>query len=1640
MKTQEGVKGLLSGAGNYEFKTYPMSPTNGINHLISVVKGIDERLAYWNKNLSEAKSDLETQKQIAAEPFAQAEKLKQKRIRYNEVMDILNPPKEQQNLDTDGGDAVQYQKRNYYKGWESYELSEEFLREVAYADRHAFLRSLANQTKGIKKGTTRNIVITGGDTLYFFRATGYMNGNIERSSTITSNNQARLIALRKEYLNGNYTSRETFSQMAQGYEMQRGRDGWDYDAAGYTGVSGRNDDVDVEASGSDTFESDWAIFGYNTEEEFLEAIESGTVFVDDEGNVIAKEQFQQRTHALTDREVLTLAASQVKVSDLSDAEKNALDIFQQRLVRLEELQEERAKQGRLYKEQQFGEKVDRNEAAKTLNRMHTLDAQIQKASAEVLSVEEKTVLKRVLQKARKVVEKQQWTKDQETLKRWRDRRNNADAIKKYRDRLRGDVDELTNWVLHPDNKNQVKHIPDALKNTVIPFLNSINFESKRSLAGGNPTVADKTMMEQARRLAKVMENTSDVNEMYANYTDLPPDFMTNLRNFMDTAQEIIDNNSGDFVINQMTPEELAKLSKVVRTLKKYIMQMNRFHVNAMFQHVYDAGNNSIEFMDQLKPAENTGMVSQFLLWQQMRPAYAFERFGEGGMAIYDGLRRGQATLAFNTKKITEFSEKAYTAAEVNAWENEVKTITINPGTVVKMRVSQIMALYELSKRKQALGHILGEGIRVATFKDGRKKVSDVGHRLTLGELNTILKELTPRQKEVADNLQQFMQKQGGEWGNYVTVARFGEKQFGEENYFPINSDGRHLSVDADEKPGAASLYALLNMGFTKQTQEKAKNRIIVYSIFDVFANHMASMAQYNAFALPVVDALKWFNYQKVDIDDEGNKMILGSVREQMDRAFGVPEESRPGSGRQGYAQSFVINIIKALNGTEAQGVPTDAIGVEAVHRYNVAQVAYNLRVVAQQPLAITRAAMLIDYSSIIKGMKLKPAAIKKNIEEMQRYSGIAAWKALGFYDVNISRGLTEIIKHKTDTIDKINEIGMSGAELADTVTWAGIWSACKEEVIRKQHLTPKDNGFYEAVTKLFDDVIYKTQVVDSVLTKNEFLRSKGLFARLTGSFMSEPTTTASMLIDAFDKYQMDMQRGMTKQQAWKKNRDMIVRTAYVYGLGAVVLAAVQAVADAFRDDDDYEKFYEKWLQAFGGNLVDELMPFNKLPIVSDFYELAKELLSIIGVDTYGNPPSSVYMQWYDSLVKGVEILHDKISGESTNYTWYGGAYKLLQAVSGLTGLPMAAATREIVTAWNNTIGAMAPSLKVKSYATTEIETADALLEALIEGNKKEAGEISARFANESEKTSALRSAIKRLYVSGDIDQKTARNYLTTYTGMKIDETYWTVKKWNYAQETGSSDGYSKYGDLYKAVESGENLDAVIKEYTDNGEMNFEIAEKVRSYEEEIATKNRFGMTYSEAREAYAAGEISRDTMYDVLVYSGKTDTEADDTLTEWDIENRLGIEYGKLDDAYKYGDITRDELYNAIVENGEAPEDAEEAVQCYDWLKERVYEYPDLDISVARKFVVKISDKCDESKEHTLADYGVDVDTYLDYSERSANCSGVDADGDGKTDSGTLRDSLFAMIDSLPINSSQKDALAMLNYGMNSIKKNAPWH
>lgn len=1630
VKTSEGIKGNLNGNLTYQFNTYPGNTTYMINHLISIVEGLPDKVASWEESLQETKADLKEQEALMTMPFEKQGELDQKRARYAEVMEELNP-KEEQKLDT-AETLEQEQSREY--------LSDSSDSPIAQAITSA--KTSIKQIPALFKDKNVNfgevnIDIGGGRfdlATEYLESIGVKNLLFDPYNRPAETNRSTLSFLQ----HGNRADTATCANVLNVIAEKPARSNVILEMAKAIKPDGTAYFMVYEGNGSGIgreTSSGWqnnrktASYVDEISEYFYDVTRKGKLIIAKfpkenlpkasweitPGNAI---QYQAREVTLSDRDILEIAAKEIRLDDLTEGERDALQIFRDRLTRLNDLKEQRADLGTQYREQQFGangQKVDRAEAEKTRERMKILDSQIAKAQTGILDVQNKEVLRKVLQKARKVVETKQREKDAVVLSRWRDRRNNAEEIQKYRKRIAKDVKSMTDWVINPSNKDIVKHIPDALKNTVIPFLTSIDFTSERQLRGGNATKADADFIKRLEILKSSMRNrmNDDNTGMYSGYTDLPPDFMERLDSFVDSAKAITGDNDGELIINRMTASELKELSSIVRSLKKLVQDFNRFHANAMYQHVYDAANATIQelavYHDAPSRTKVGESVNNFLFWEQIRPAYAFERFGKGGVAIYDGLRRGQAQLAFDTKEIVDFSEKAYTEKEVREWDNEVKEIHLG-ATVIRMKVSQIMSLYALSKRRQAFGHIVGNGIRVSTFFDKGKKVSDTGHKLAPQQIGQIIGELTPRQIEVADQLQKFMQNKGGQWGNYVSLKRFGENLFGEPNYFPINSDGRHLEATADENPSAASLYALLNMGFTKKTVENAKNRIVIYSIFDVFANHMASMAQYHSMALPVLDALKWFNYNQD-----------GSVRDELNRVFGAPEESRPGSGKRGYAENFIVGILKAFNGTEAQGVPSDARGMKALRRFNMAQVAYNARVVLQQPLAVTRAAMILDYTSIVKGMKLSPAAIQKNIQEMNNYSGIAAWKSLGFYDTNISRGLTSIIKHDETFMDKIGEVGMIGAEKADQITWAGIWSACKEEVRRKHpEIGTSSDAYYKEVTDLFEDVVYKTQVVDSVLTKNEFLRSKGLFARLTGSFMSEPTTTASMVMDAFDKYRMDLQLGMSKTVAWERNRKNIVRTIYVYAVGAVALAAVQAVADAFRDDDDYATFLEKWLGAFGGNLTDELMPFNKLPILSDFYELSKELARILGFDTYGNPPQSVYMQWYDSLVKGFEILYQKINGEDTNYTWYAGAYKLLQALSGIVGLPMAAATREIVTAWNSTIGTMSPRLKVKTYDSGDMNN---IKYAYLDG-----------YLTDAEATQELLS-------KGLVDNE--------------NEAYWKIREWN-------ADGeYSRYDSLYQAVRNGLSIREAMEEFTSHGYTEKEVLSKLKSqigtwYEGvEIskqqavdmlekymdmdsqsidATVNKWsskvvtGIAFEDIKEEFLAGNLTASRAAEMYArYGGYSKEDAKAAVKGWQFEHEWGFSYSHRKSAYKNGQITSSELRTILMDmGGKTAEEAEQDIACYDWEME-VPGSEGISYAAIRDYHASVEP------------YGVTKETYTQAWKIKNAAKGVDADGDGKKDAYSVVQEVFPQIAALPISAEQKDALAHCWWADSTVKKYKTW-
>lgn len=1287
MKDGVEYSGIIKGQSSYKFNVYMSNTTQMINKICSVVSELDERLNAWKERLSELKADLAAQEKMAVEPFAKQEELDKKRARFNEVMEILNPPEEQQIADDEdeqydyGDRPVKKEEKKKRKGsW----YSQEETRFLSWSHGSASVGEV-NTFIRFKKRRYYEKTADGCVELSYKQYCERENDDAEESykeaENIIGRNADRDESSEREVLGNN-------------------------DSDGYRGEV----DVIPGQTFGEKLRSDTGRGG-------------GTV---DRGGVGSQvrlnddEQYQQRTDTLTDRRVLELAAEDVRIDDLTQGEVYALDVFKKRLEAIRDLQTQRKEQGQLYKEQQFGSKTDKAEAVKTLNRMKILDDQIKKASAELLSVEEKEVLKRVLQRARKVIEAKDREETKEILRRQSERRKESEAVRKYRQRIKLDVSALSSWILNPDNKTSLKRVPDVLKNSVIQFISDIDFTSKRQLRGGAATKADEAFVQRLQSLHDALKNNKDIYGLYSGYNDLPEDFIDRLQSFIN-ATDAITKRDGAFVINKMTGEELKELSKIVRTLKKFITEMNIFHYNAVFSHVTDAAESTIT---ELRSIKNAGIfqngVTNWGFWQNIRPAYAFERFGEGGKAIYDEFRRAQATLAFNAKEIIEFAENTYTRAEVKAWEKEYKEFNLD-GDTVRVPVSYIMSLYKLYDDPDGRRHILGEGARVAAHKEGViRKEQDSGHKLSEEDVKQIIGTLTDRQKAVADALQEFMATQGAAWGNYVSVKRFGEEIFTNPKYFPISSDGRYIEAAAAEHPNEASLYALLNMSFTKKRNENADNRIVLFSIFDVFANHMASMAQYNAFALPVLDALKWYNYRQVSVDEEtGAKTVTGSVRDEMARAYGVSVEKN--KTIKGYAEKFVENIIKAYNGTEARGDDSETPLLKMLNKYNRSKVGANLKVTFMQPLAYIRAAAEMKYRSLATGLtalvpKITPS-VKSETEEMYKYSGIAVWKSLGFFDINISRGLTERIKHDSSLVDEAVEKSMYGAEKADEKTWALMWKASKAEVKKKQpYLNPGSAEFFSEVNKVFEDTIYKTQVVDSVLTKSEFMRKKNFIARMGSSFMAEPVTTMSMVMSAYEQVYEDMRKGMKFKDAVWKNRKRIVNATFLYVLSALAAAVLQAFGAMWRDEDDERDFGERFWNEFVENFFDELAPWNKLPWVSNVIEYVKWGLYKAGIsESYEYKPKTMIEDIVDSVAKAWRIF----KGEEKGYEFYAGVSYMLEAVSDISGLPLAAATREVVAIWNNTIGSLNSDLKVLKYESNATK-AKKYIDLMDSGEKQKA--------------------------------------------------------------------------------------------------------------------------------------------------------------------------------------------------------------------------------------------------------------------------------------------------------------------------------
>lgn len=1042
-------------------------------------------------------------------------------------------------------------------------------------------------------------------------------------------------------------------------------------------------------------------------------------------------------------------------------------------------------------------------------------------------------------------------------------KRNIEERRRYRERIRKNAQGIVTAFNQNTDKN---HVPDALKKTVADFIDAIDFTTDRT----NPNSVNSLKWYNA--LSQMQLKLSSEREAIAgDYEDIYNALMDGnsgdrkTSSLLDDISDFLNNNEG-VRISDMDMNGLRYLDRLVSGLKRAITSVNQLYVNERAQNVEELGDNTIEELKTKKDkkvwnndtlrGKAINKAENMLDANMLDPRSYFYRMGDSALSIYKGLRKGLNT---RTEKIAEAqdymqSQFGKIAEECGLTEkqlkSEMKKWTGRDAEVhefdfgnkkLRMTTAQMMGLYELKNREQAKEHIKYGGV-ITTTKAGTKvyRNSD-GIRLTEYEVGKICEELTPEQKKVADSMQQFMQNRCSAWGNATTMQMYGYRRFGGQHYYPIKTSGN--TVDTKDQ---TSYWGVKNQGFTKKTMKNARNAIVVDDIFDVFTKHVTDMASYGSYTAALSDAMKWFNYrQKAGLDEHMSEDevldILNSktsVKAQIERAYGKEY------------QEYFKKLVQDINAEGTGDVQVKFVD-ELVGNMKAASVAANIRVAIQQPTAYFRAMAVMDSKYLLKALTMKPA-----VHEVQEKAPIAKWKSWGYFETSIGQSMKEVITDQHTFKEGLQEKSMILAQQADDITWGVLWNAVKQET-KALHpdIDVNSKEFTDLCVDRYDELIDQTQVVDSVLHRSQIMRSNNGLHKMATSFMAEPTKSYNMLANALrDWYEMPGKWNAGSKRFFKQ-------TLKAYIITNVVNAAAQSLMDAFRDKkDDDTTYWERWLDDYKDNVVDNLNPVQLIPYMKDILSIAQ-----------GYDVNRLDMQGLSKLFAGVRNVQKYATDADyrENHTWLEAAESLMSGISSVTGIPIYNVERDFKAIYNTTTGKYLGGIKRKNSRQYE-RMLDAYLSEDNAAYKEIEGELKEKGLEKKEITSKVKKEMKDGYLAGDISEKEAKKFLREKAGQSDEEIWCTLEEWNYGET---------YQRLYDAIDNSINkgadreaiFDYISEAKSKGGKENKDISGVVtREYKKK----------YLKAKEKGKYADM-KNLLISIYMHLGYTNAEANKKIEEW---------------------------------------------------------------------------------------------------------------------------------------------------------------
>lgn len=761
------------------------------------------------------------------------------------------------------------------------------------------------------------------------------------------------------------------------------------------------------------------------------------------------------------------------------------------------------------------------------------------------------------------------------------------------------------------NPTKQKHIPQNLRAAVGSYLTSLNNTKLLNGKTVNSQEITETLQSEQERInsaaSKVINTLSGKfttdSELYQGRSTRQ---IEALKFELDKLTELANESPNSGIDSSNNADYIRTVTDLTRMVNYLVKQSNDFFTGT---RKVEAETFAKSWIDELSGHKTrigeTGFErSQFkkLLdgvgYSFMSADLFFSTMGEPGKEISSWYRNAQTRQVKMKQEYGEYMSEllgdnySTISGSTQARKNLID-VKIH-GNDVKVSKNQLMSLYLTWKRAAGRRHLENGG---AAFTNANNETSKV-YVIDEATYNTLMEKLTADDKRIADGIGKFLSENCSEWGNEASMQLYGIRLYEDSNYFPIRTPSELRDTNFSN---LADTHTIENSSFTHKLNKDANAAVVIGDVFDIADRHVNDMSAYSAYA---------------------------PLNNSMERAFNTDGLKRALSSAYGNkGVKYMQDFIDRINGNEPKRTTGDNANKILNFFSNSAKkaaVSANISTALKQPLSLVRSWLVIDpkytlaaYAQITPGVNnivKQGKEYNRILNTMNEYSGIAVIKSMGYSDTGIGTTTRETYDEqslksaykKTKYIQQSAEdIAMRPAEFADEITWVRMWKACELEAKAKYGNTLSTDEFNRHVADKFNEIIGKTQVVDSVLDTAPISTNRGF--RTAMPFMNEPVKTAATLISAAENVR-NGKAGAKKQ---------LTNAIGCYVISNLLLEPIVSSLvgmwrhDSPKDPEDFaKKFLErfigiqadgetKWTDIFSSNVADGLFA---VPYIAQIYD------------------------------------------------------------------------------------------------------------------------------------------------------------------------------------------------------------------------------------------------------------------------------------------------------------------------------------------------------------------------------------------------------------------------------------------------------